>query len=82
MDWEFGRHLFSLTLKITDIFSVFTVLSFPEYYINGIIQLFFVVVKKKAKQNAFIYLVCFFGCARVSAAACRIFSGSMWDLVP
>ena len=41
MDWEFGRHLFSLALKITDIFSVSMVLSFPEYYINGIIQLIF-----------------------------------------
>ena len=36
----------------------------------------------KAKQNPLIYLICFFGCARVLVAACRIFSGNMWDLVP
>ena len=78
MDWEFGRHLFSLALKITDIFSVSMVLSFPEYYINGIIQLFFF----KAKQNPLIYSICLFGCARVLIAACRIFSGNIWDLVP
>ena len=40
MDWEFGRHSLSLALKITDFFSDPIVLSFPDYYINGIIQFF------------------------------------------
>ena len=56
MDWEFGRHLFSLALKITDIFSVSMVLSFPEYYINGIIQLFFLKQNKTHLFIQFVYL--------------------------
>ena len=76
MDWEFGRHLFSLALKITDIFSVFMVLFFFSVYM----ELFSFFFKGKTKPT---YLFsCFLGCARVLVAACRIFSGNMWDLVP